>query len=107
MKVLHILAFFTTVLLEIGSLYAAWGKHLQGVAIIVPLFLFTLGLILQGLFVFSCVWQMTRNYEETSELALYAILLVLFAFPLLLMFRQYWGHQGAPQQFLLDFLLAK
>ena len=104
-KILHVTGLLLTLILEIGSLYACWGKHVSGLLVIIPLFAFTLSLIIQVLLFVSCVWQMTRTYEELPELAVHAVVAILCALPLAIMLRQFMQYNGPAQQFLLAFLL--
>jgi hypothetical protein len=104
-KIFHVLGFILTLTLEIGSVYACWGKHVTGLIVIAPLFAFTLALILQLLLFVSCVWQMTRTYEDLPELAVHSVVAIACALPLAIMLRQLLQYNGPAQQFLLAFLL--
>ena len=87
------------------SLFLAWHVHMDGIKILAPLFLYTLALLFFAFAAVVSLWQLSRSEREAS--GLYIALGCLAVVPLALTFKQYLGYSGAPDQFLLKFLMSK
>ena len=106
MKLFVILGTAGTWVLGLISLYLAWGLRLQGLALFIPLFGFTLSLLMAAFDVVLCLWLLCRSEKSKEEMAVYLVMGLLTLLPLAFVIREYRAFPGAGSQFLLKFLMS-
>ena len=88
------------------SLYLAWGVRLQGLALFIPLFGFTLALIMNAFALLLCLWQLCRAEKTREEAAVFVVMGFLALIPLTAVAREYRSASGPANQFLLKLLMS-